>query len=173
MTLTIFVWEKKISQWGMDKTTHHDIMNQLQAKGVATFGALAFLSSFQPGRTDETPFIRALETTLDVKELDITTAELVAFRRLYCESHTLALGDLRSRMERKDDDTPRRLPMDERAERLASLKGELSGLTIDAQLEPAQRLVDHTIQQAEDNTLRFIALKECFFSRVGNHSSET
>ena len=134
---------------------------KLQAKGVATFGAFAFLSSFQPGGTDETPFVRALATTLDVREADIATAELVAFRRLYYESHTLALGDLRSRMERKADDTPRRLPMAERAERLASLKGELAGLTIDAQLEPAHRLVDSTIQQAEDNTLRYIALKEC------------
>ena len=133
---------------------------KLQAKGVATFGAFAFLSSFQPGGTDETPFVRALATTLDVREADIVTSDLVAFRRLYYESHTLALGDLRSRMERKDDDTPRRLPMAERAERLTSLKGELTGLTIDAQLEPAHRLVDNAIQQAEDNTLRYIALKE-------------
>ena len=72
---------------------------KLQAKGVATFGAFAFLSSFQPGGTDETPFVRALATTLDVRESDISTAELVTFRRLYYESHTLALGDLRSRME--------------------------------------------------------------------------
>ena len=134
---------------------------KLQTKGVATFGAFAFLSSFQPGGVDETPFVRALASTLDVREADIATAELVAYRRLYYESHTLALGDLRARMERKEDDTPRRLPMAERAERLASVKTELPGLTIDAQLEPAHRLVDNAIQQAEDNTLRFIPLKEC------------
>lgn len=57
-------------------------------------------------------------------------------------------------MERKEDDMPRRLPMAERAERLAIVKAELTGLTIDAQLEPAHRLVDSAIQQAEDNTLR-------------------
>ena len=49
----------------------------------------------------------------------------------------------------------------ERAERLATVKTELSGLTIDAQLEPAHRWVDNAIQQAEDNTLRFIPLMEC------------
>ena len=84
---------------------------KMQTKGVATFGAFAFLSSFQPGGVDETPFVRALASTLDVREADIATAELVAYRRLYYESHTLALGDLRSRVERKEDDTPRRLPI--------------------------------------------------------------
>ena len=150
-------------------------INKLQTKGVATFGAFAFLSSFQPGRVDETPFVRALACTLDVREVDIATAQLVAYRRLYYESHTLALGDLRSRMERKEDDTPRRLPMAERAERLASVKTGLSGLTIDAQLEPAHRLVDNAIQQAEDNTLRFIPLKECLSqeSEIMHHKHES
>ena len=67
---------------------------------------------------------------------------------------------------------PRR-PMAERAETLASVKYELSGLTIDAQLEPAHKLVDSSIQQAEDNTLPFIPLKECLSrqSEIMHHKS--
>ena len=37
----------------------------------------------------------------------------------------------------------------------------LALITIDTQLEPAHRLVDLAVQQAEDPTLRYIPLKDC------------
>ena len=71
------------------------------------------------------------------------------------------MSDLRSRLERKEEDGPRKLLMPERVERLERAKQKLVGITIDTQLEPAHRLVDLTVQQAEDATLRYIPLKDC------------
>ena len=79
-------------------------MAKLQAKKLSTYGAFAFLSSFQPGSSDERPFVRALASALDVAEADLNDAVLSSFRRLYYECHTMTLGDLRARIERKDDD---------------------------------------------------------------------
>eukprot|EP00434_Breviolum_minutum_P045097 symbB.v1.2.040360.t1/scaffold7170.1/size12902/1 len=120
---------------------------------------LALTSS--PNFYREKPFVRALAAALDVDESAIESGVLAAFRRLYFESHTLTLGDLRARMERRDDDQPRKLPMAERAERLAQLKAQLTGVTIDVQLEPAHRLVDAVNQQIEDNCVKYVPIKDC------------
>jgi hypothetical protein len=125
---------------------------------LATFGQFAFLSSFQPGSSDEQPFVDALSKVLGTTP---EAAELACWRRLYYECHTAAMSDLRARLERKDDDGPRKLLMPERIERLERAKRSSVGITIDTQLEPAHRLVDQTVQQAEDSTLRYIELKDC------------
>ena len=135
-----------------------DAITKLSDAKLATFGQFAFLSSFQPGSSDEQPFVEALTKVLGSTP---EAAELACWRRLYYECHTAAMSDLRTRLERKEDDGPRKLLMPERVERLERAKKSLIGITIDTQLEPAHRLVDLAVQQAEDATLRYIQLKDC------------
>ena len=135
-----------------------EALTKLTDAKLATFGQFAFISSFQPGSTDEQPFVEALSKVLETTP---EAAELACWRRLYYECHTAAMSDLRSRLERKEEDGPRKLLMPERVERLERAKQKLVGITIDTQLEPAHRLVDLTVQQAEDATLRYIPLKDC------------
>ena len=150
-------------------------LSKLKAKRLNTYGAFAFISSFSPGSSDERPFIRALAKALDCAEDALDEGTMAAFRRLYYECHTVTLGDLRSRIERRDDDAPKRLPMAERAERLAQLKASLVGLTVDIQLEPAHKLMDSVVQQVEDNCIQFIPLKDCLSreSELLSHKHET
>ena len=133
-------------------------LTKLADAKLATFGSFAILSSFQPGGSDEKPFVDALSSVLGGMP---EQAELACWRRLYYECHTAAMTDLRTRLERKEDDGPRKLLMPERVERLERAKQSLVGITIDSQLEPAHRLVDAAVQQAEDSTLKYIALKDC------------
>ena len=133
-------------------------ITRLSDAKLATFGQFAFISSFQPGSADEQPLIDALTKILTVEP---GPAELASWRRLYFECHTAAMTELKTRLERKDDEAPRKLLMPERIERLERAKRALSGITIDAQLEPAHRLVDAAVQQAEDSTVRYIPLKDC------------
>ena len=130
----------------------------LARSNLGTFGQFSFLSSFQPGSSDETPFTDALVKVLGHT---VDAGALAGWRRLFFESHTLTMADLRSRLERKEDETPRKLLMPERIERLERARKDLTGITIDTQLEPAHRLVDMAAQQAEESTVRCIALKEC------------
>eukprot|EP00435_Cladocopium_sp_Y103_P043049 s3762_g12.t1 len=118
-------------------------LTKLSEAKLATFGQFAFLSSFQPGSSDETPFVEALTKILGSAP---DAGELACWRRLYYECHTAAMSDLRSRLERKEDNQPRKLLMPERIERLERAKRTLAGVTIDTQLEPAHRLVDLAVQ---------------------------
>ena len=117
-------------------------ITKLSDSKLATFGQFAFLSSFQPGSADEKPFVEALSKVLGEEP---EPAELAA------------MSDLRTRLERREEDGPRKLLMPERVERLERARKTLLGVTIDTQLEPAHRLVDATVQQAEDSCLRYIA----------------
>lgn len=64
---------------------------------------------------------------LGVTQSALDESELAAFRRFYYESHTSVLGDLRLRLEGKDNDEPRRFPMAEKAQRLEEVRGALNG----------------------------------------------
>ena len=133
-------------------------INRLVDSKLATSGQFAFISSFQPGSADEKPLVEAITKILTEAP---SATELASWRRLYFECHTAAMTDLRTRLERKDDEAPRKLLMPERVERLERAKKTLTGITIDSQLEPAHRLVDAAVQQAEDATVRYIPLKDC------------
>ena len=93
--------------------------SKLVAANLGTFGQFAFVSSFQPGSADEQPFVDALAKVLNAQPLP---GALASYRRLYFESHTAAMSDLKTRLERKDDDVPRKLLMSERVERLERAK---------------------------------------------------
>lgn len=133
-------------------------LDVLERNNLCTFGQFSFLSSYQPGSSDETPFVDALTKVLGHA---IDAGQLAGWRRLFFESHTLTMSDLKARLERKDDEAPRKLLMPERVERLDRARKDLVGITIDTQLEPAHRLVDLTVQQAEESTIRYIPLKDC------------
>lgn len=133
-------------------------LDLLARSNLGTFGQFSFLSSYQPGSSDESPFVEALTKVLGHA---VDAGQLAAWRRLFFESHTLTMSDLKARLERKDDETPRKLLMPERVERLERARKDLIGITIDTQLEPAHRLVDLAVQQAEESTIRYIPLKDC------------
>lgn len=147
-----------------------EAITKLSDAKLATFGQFAFLSSFQPGSTDEQPFVDSLTKVLGTTP---EAPELACWRRLYYECHTAAMSELRCRLERKEDDGPRKLLMPERVERLERAKRKLVGITIDNQLEPAHRLVDLAVQQAEDATLRYIPLKDCLSREAELQHSRT
>ena len=86
---------------------------------------------------------------------------LPVYRRLFYESHTLAIQDLRTRLESRDSQEPRKLAMPERMDRLGRLKAALAGITMDAQMEPSHALVDRVVAMAEEQSVYYIDLSLC------------
>ena len=122
---------------------------------VLIYASFAFICPYQP--SDEKPFTNALEEILGSPPGDY----LPVYRRLFYEAHTLAVQDLRSRLESRDGQEPRKLATQERMERLNQLRASLTGLTLDAQLEPSQALVDRVVYMAEDQSIRYLDLSLC------------
>ena len=131
--------------------------NLLAGRNVKTFAGFAFVSAYQPNSQDEKPFVDALTDLLGAPPGD----RLPVYRRLFYESHTLAIQDLRTRLESRDSQEPRKLAMPERMDRLGRLKAALPGITLDAQLEPSHALVDRIVAMAEEQSVYYIDLSLC------------
>ncbi len=130
----------------------------LQSNGLDSFGKYAFSCAYQPGAPDELPLKQLLTTVLGAEP---NVGDFATLRRLYYEAHTLALSDMRTRVERKEDDAPRKLPVPERAVRLENQKKRLGGLKLEGPLLPAHCLVDKVCQQLEDGQLKYLAPHDC------------
>ena len=133
-------------------------VDALALSGIDTMGSYAFCCSSQPGSSDEAPLIAVLTQVLGGPP---SVALMAKLRRLFYEAHTLAIVDMKSRLDRGEEDQPRKLLGPERLERMNLLRQRLPGFTIEGQLEFSHALLDKCIDQYDRNELRVIPLEEC------------
>ena len=135
-----------------------DLLQEMDNNEWTTMGAFAFASSYQPGGAGEAEFAREVVETLTG---DRASPRKAALRRLYFEAFTMVAADMKRRLERTDDDAPRKLPQPERAARRESLQRRLTGISLTGELEPSHALVDLCVQMHEDNVARWIDWTLC------------
>ena len=135
-----------------------EVLKLLKDGGLDTFGKFAYSSSYTPGSSDEKPFVDLLTTVMG---RDPTVQEVAVLRRLYFESHALSVADLRTRVESREEDLPKKMPAPERASRLEAQRLALVGINISGANEPSNALVDRCVQMMEDGQLRYVPLNEC------------
>ena len=126
----------------------------LTSESHDTFGTFAFACNYVPGQADEGP-LWALAAKMTATD-PAPPARIPFIRRLVFEAYTLAASDLKSRVERRDDDALCKLAVAERAARHTVQANRLRGLTLRGELEPSNALIDLVTQQVEDNQLRYV-----------------
>ena len=134
-----------------------EILDYFVIARIKTMGAFAWSSAFQPGQPDETPFLELVRRVIGRNADD---AELSSLRRLYYESHTLSISDMRNRVERTDDSKPSKILPAERASRHTAQQARISGIVLSGPNECSHSLIDKIFQMLEDNVLRYIPLDE-------------
>ena len=133
------------------------ILDLFRDASITTMGGFAYSSAFQPGNEDETAFIAM---TRAVMGRDATIGELSKLRRLYYECHTVALSELRTRVERTDDSKPARIQPAERAVRYEQQQLRLPGIVMKGPYECSRALIDKVFQMLDDNVLKYIPMDE-------------
>ena len=129
---------------------------------INTMAKLAWASSAQPVVGEEKPFLDMLVKNLELPSIDsMDDGELAGWRRVWFEAHTIAVSDLRLKVERTEDSAPRRIPVPERAARLDSQKSRLNGVSIVGPLVPSHALVDFVVSMREDETLKYVDPAKC------------
>ena len=135
----------------------------LKTSGIDTLGRLAFITTYQPGlaSTDE-PFVKSLLKALGLtNESELTPGELSSFRRLWIESSTVAISEMRNRSERTEDQAVKKIPIPERTSRRNAQQERLVGIKIAGTLEPSHSLLDFCQSIRDDNELHTIELEKC------------
>ncbi|CAJ1347863.1 unnamed protein product, partial [Effrenium voratum] len=74
---------------------------------------------------------------------------------------TLCVSELKARVERADDELPRKMPLAERMSRLENQKKRLTGIIWTSQTEPSHALLDRVMQMQENGTLGNLAPTQC------------
>ena len=131
--------------------------------GWKTHGLFAFaVPAGSSGIVDDAQFTANVVRPLFQLAADADLpSEAAALRRLWFESHTLTVGDLRQKVERTDVDAPRKVPNAEREARKDALRKKLAlTVQLDGDLEPANCLIDRVIQMIEEGVLEYIAWED-------------
>ena len=151
------VFQTRLSAVGLDA----DIIKKLERKGIDTLAKLAYSSGGQPAK-DEGPFLKLICLALGETDPDnIDLGVLAMLRRVWHESHAVALCEVRASTERTDQSAPSRMPVPERSSRLNALQAKLVGVQITSELEPSHQLVDYINQLRTDEILRYIDPAKC------------
>eukprot|EP00435_Cladocopium_sp_Y103_P034112 s3081_g8.t1 len=140
-----------VEKWIVDKFT---------TKKFATFGKLAFAFPYSPQSADDAPFKRFLTELLETAPSD---DQMAALRRLFFESHTMALTDVRLRTESNPDpaQATRKMPTAERIARQQEQEKRLGGLVFDPNTIPSNHLVDMFVDMVETGILTYVRAESC------------
>ena len=91
------------------------------------------------------------------KDADVMSSH----RRLFYESFTRAAAELRSRLDRSEEQGRRKLRVPERSVRQAEQKRELTGLVLEGELEPSDGLIDFVYSLYEEDRLHYVQWDRC------------
>jgi hypothetical protein len=144
-------FRERASSIGIDDAT----VQALTVQGWSTLGEFAFATAQAPGTSsDDTQFRRdVVEPALGANPGPGPVAQL---RRLFFEAYTMVASDMRSRVERTDDDPPKKLPRVERENRIDAIRRRLPGARLTDEREPGPSVVDAFTQMADDGQLRYV-----------------
>ncbi len=147
-------FQARAKQIGLDDAQ----VTALERSGITTFAGFAYATTYQPGQADDAPLLTFLATSFGARP-DAGTA--ASCRRLFLESHTLALEDLKSRLDRSESTEARTIPLAEKMERIRQQQTRLRGVTFSPTVMPSHALIDKCCQQMEDQCLTYIELTKC------------
>ena len=140
-------------------------LDLLKMGGIKSYSQYAFCCAYQPGSGNEDVLFDDLATISGTKP---TAAEASNYRRLFFESHALALKNLQSRLDRSDAADMKILPLAEKVQRLEALKRKFLGIMLSTSMEPSHELDDRAVHQYEENCVKLIELNKCTFKRTGD-----
>ena len=137
-------------------------IRSLQAAGVNNMAKLAFICSVQPGSADDSPFFAALARALGLNSADeISVGDQSAYRRAWFEASTVAIAEVRNKVEKSSEDGPKKMPMAERNARHSNQQSRLNGVKIEGSLEPSHAVLDKAWSMRDEDQLKLLTPEEC------------
>ena len=134
-----------------------DQFDALKDQSIGTFNTLAFSVCGQPGQIDDTRFRNLLDGAFSSVSLGLESM----VRQLSYEAITISVAAIRQRVEPSIEGQVKRLPPQERDERMRRLSEKITGFSITGDYEPAHSVVDFFTTMIEESAPRYLALSKC------------
>ena len=94
---------------------------KLEGASISNPAKLAYCCSYNPDQPNETPLVTFLEAIVGDGQV-LEPGLLACLRRVYIEAHTFMLAELKGKIEREEDEAPRKVAQPERNARLEQQK---------------------------------------------------
>ena len=129
----------------------------LETRNLKTFNNLAFAVCGQPGQLDNARFTQVMEGAFHSPTIGLESM----MRQLSYEAITVAVAAIRQRVEPQQEGQLKRLPPQERDERIRKQAASITGFTIQGDYEPAHSVVDFFTTMLEECAPRYLPLSKC------------
>ena len=133
-------------------------MQNFKEMGVDTHRKFAYVTTYTPG-ADARVF--AQEVVEPIAGKDARPGVVAGLRRLFIESYSMAVSDLKRKNEGVQDDVPRRLGAIELDSRRRRVEDRLTGLKLQGELDVSDRLIELCVAVWESKRLSYIPWSAC------------
>ena len=134
-----------------------DHLRALHDSDIKCFNHMAFAVNGQPGQLDQGRFQEMVDI---VCPRGASMGVQAALKQLAYESLTVAVAAIKQRVETPDE-TSKRLPPQEKDQRLRDLKDKINGFVIAGDYEPAHCVIDAFASMVEEGVMKFFPLSKC------------
>jgi hypothetical protein len=132
-------------------------VNALETQNLKTFNNLAFAVCGQPGQLDSGRFQQVMDGAFHAPTIGLESM----MRQLSYEAITVAVAAIRLRVEPQQEGQIKRLPPQERDERMRKQAASITGFAIQGDYEPAHAVVDFFTTMLEECAPRYLPLSKC------------
>ena len=129
----------------------------LKDQNIGSFNNLAFAVCGQPGQIDDDRFRNLLDSAYHNATLGLEAM----LRQLSYEAITISVAAIKQRIEPSVEGQVKRLPPQERDERMRRMSDKITGFSITGDYEPAHSIVDFFTTMIEEGAPKYLALSKC------------
>eukprot|EP00971_Amphidinium_carterae_P235470 4672905-Amphidinium_carterae.1 len=135
------------------------VIETMASKGWTTFATYGFSSTYQPGQSDDSAFVKTVLEPVLGQDLLVHAPKL---RRLLFEAYTACAAEMKGRMGKGKTEEPVSMPMSERNARTQKLRRRLPGLPMELHYEPSHQLVNSMAYMVDaEATIRYAEWEKC------------
>ena len=128
-------------------------LDRMKDLGWTTYGSLALASEGQPGNVADDAFKSSVVVKVLPGDASVRAPSL---KRLYLESYSACLVDIKRTVEAGHEDTVPKVPEVEKIARIEAFKAKFPGARVEGLHEPASSLVDDYIHMFRTGSLRYL-----------------
>ena len=135
-----------------------DHVQALADNDIRCFNHMAFSVNGQPGQLDAERFQNLVDV---VCPRGASMGVQASLKQLAYESLTVAVAAIRQRVESPSDEAAKRLPPQEKDQRLQALKARITGFEVTGEYEPGHAVIDAFAGMLEEGALKHWPLSKC------------
>lgn len=129
----------------------------LKDQNITTLNVLAFSVCGQPGQIDDARFRNVLDSSFNNVSLGVESM----ICQLSYEAITISVAAIRQRVGPTVEGQVKRLPPQERDERMTRLSDKITGFAITGDYEPAHSVVDFFATMIEEAAPKYLPFSKC------------